>query len=217
MMLTHRIPVLLCFVAIPLLAQTASQFPTPRAATPARENGLYARIETSLGSITAKLFDAETPVTVQNFVALVLGKKPFIDPATGQKIVKPFYEGITFHRVIPKFMIQAGDPTGTGAYDAGFMIPDEIRSTLKFDRPGRLAMANIGQKNTGDCQFFITEVPAPHLNNLHTIFGQVVEGQGVVAKIASVPRDANNKPRSPVVIRRIVLERQGPMPVSSEK
>jgi len=216
MVLKHRVPALLCLVAIALAAQTASQFPTPTAATPARENGLYARFETSMGNITAKLFDTETPVTVQNFVALVLGKKPFIDPKTGQKVTRPFYDGITFHRVIPKFMIQAGDPTGTGAYSAGFTIPDEFNSTLKFDRPGRLGMANIGQKNSGGCQFFITEAPTPHLNNLHTIFGQVVEGQDVVTKIANVPRDANNKPRTPVVIKRIVLEREGPMPATNK-
>jgi cyclophilin family peptidyl-prolyl cis-trans isomerase len=125
---------------------------------------------------------------------------------------RPFYNGVTFHRVIPDFMIQTGDPTGSGAYDPGFTIRDEFHPSLKFDRPGRLGMANTGEKNTGNCQFFITEVPTPHLNNLHAIFGQVTEGMDVVHKIARVPTGANNKPRTAVVIKRVVIEREGPAP-----
>ena len=195
-----------------LTAQTGGQTNPPPAA-PARENGLYVRFETTMGNITAKLFEAEAPKNVKNFVDLAEGRKAFKDPATGQMVRRPLYNGVTFHRVIPGFMIQTGDPTGTGAYDAGFTVPDEFTPSLKFDQPGRLGVANIGEKNTGSCQFFITEVPTPHLNNLHTIFGQVIEGQDLVTKIANVPRDQNNKPRTPVKITKVVIERVGPAPV----
>jgi peptidyl-prolyl cis-trans isomerase A (cyclophilin A) len=181
-----------------------------------REPGLYARFETSMGNITVKLYEAEAPITVKNFVDLAEGRKAWVDPNTGQKVLRPLYNGVIFHRVIPNFMIQGGDPTGTGTYSPGFTLPDEIVSSLKFDRPGRLAMANIGQKNTGGCQFFITEVPYPSLNNGYTIFGQVVEGQGLVPKIANVPRDASDKPRTPVTITRVVIEREGPPPAAKK-
>jgi cyclophilin family peptidyl-prolyl cis-trans isomerase len=187
----------------------------PPPGSPAREAGLYVRFETTMGNITAKLFEAEAPKTVKNFVDLAEGRKAFKDPATGQMVRRPLYNGVTFHRVIPGFMLQTGDPTGTGAYDAGFTVPDEFTPALKFDRPGRLGMANIGRPNTGSCQFFITEVPTPHLNNMHTIFGQVVEGQDLVPKIAKVPRDQNDKPRTPVKITRVVIERVGPPPAAA--
>jgi len=196
---------------MPLAAQTGSGGASP-AVTPPREPGLYARLETSMGDVTVKLFETETPVTVKNFVDLAQGRKAFRDPKTNQMVRRPFYNGVTFHRVIPDFMIQTGDPTGSGAYDPGFTIRDEFHPSLKFDRPGRLGMANTGEKNTGNCQFFITEVPTPHLNNLHAIFGQVTEGMDVVHKIARVPTGANNKPRTAVVIKRVVIEREGPAP-----
>jgi cyclophilin family peptidyl-prolyl cis-trans isomerase len=158
-----------------------------------------------------KFYEKESPITVKNFVDLAQGRKAWRDPKTGQMVRRPLYNGVTFHRVIPGFMIQGGDPTGTGMGDPGFTIPDEFHPSLKFDRPGRLAMANAGPR-TGNCQFFITEVPTPHLNGAHTIFGQVVEGQEVVNKIARVPRDANDKPRTPVRITRVVIERVGPEP-----
>ena len=209
--------VLLCSVIIALSAQTGGQLTPPPPGSPAREAGLYVRFETTMGNITAKLFEAEAPKTVKNFVDLAEGRKTFRDPATGQMVRRPLYNGVTFHRVIPGFMLQTGDPTGTGAYDAGFTIPDEFTPALRFDRPGRLGMANIGQPNTGSCQFFITEVPTPHLNNMHTIFGQVVEGQDLVPKIAKVPRDQNDKPRTPVRITRVVIERVGPPPAAPAK
>jgi peptidyl-prolyl cis-trans isomerase A (cyclophilin A) len=196
-----------CFVPCVSSAQTA--IPT---VTPPREPGLYAKIETSLGTITARLYETETPATVQNFTALAAGRKSFKDPKTGAMVRRPFYNGIAIHRVIPGFMIQMGDPTGTGAYEPGFTIPDEFHPSLKFDRPGRLGMANTGDRNSGNCQFFITDAPTPHLNNLHTVFGQVVEGQDVVKRIAGVPRDAENKPRAPVTIKSVVMERVGPEP-----
>jgi len=197
--------VLVCAGALP--QQSAAQV-----VTPPREAGLYVRIETSMGNITARLYEKEAPVTVWSFVNRAQGNKAFKDPKTGALVSRPFYDGLTFHRVIPGFLIQTGDPTGSGAYDPGFTVPDEFNPSLKFDRPGRLGMANTGGKDSGNCQFFITGVPTPHLNNLHTIFGQVVEGQAVVRKIAAVPTDANNKPRTPVTITRMVFQREGPAP-----
>lgn len=196
-----------------LVAQTP---PAPQAETapakPAREPGLYAVMNTSLGAITLRLFEKETPITVRNFTGLVRGTREFRDPKTGQMVKRPFFTGITFHRVIPGFMIQGGDPTATGRYDSGYTIPDEFVPTLKFDVPGRLGMANIGQPHTGSTQFFITDGTPTHLNGLHTIFGQVVEGQDVVHKIATVPTAAEDKPRTAVKILSIKLEREGPPP-----
>jgi cyclophilin family peptidyl-prolyl cis-trans isomerase len=180
-------------------------------AAPAREPGLYAIINTSMGTITAMLFEKETPLTVRNFVALARGTKQWKD-AKGTPVVKPLYNNITFHRVLPNFMIQTGDPTGTGSHDCGVKLKDEIVPSLKFDRPGRLGMANIGEPNTGGCQFFITEVPYPSLNGGYTLFGQVVDGQDVVTKIARVPRDSGDKPRTPVRLITITIKREGPEP-----
>jgi len=137
-------------------------------------------------------------------------------------VAKPLYDNITFHRVIPGFMIQTGDPTATGAHDCGITIKDEILPGLKYDRPGRLGMANIGRPNSGGCQFFITEVPYPGLNPApgnsgYTIFGQVVDGQDLVGKIARVPRDGNDKPKTPVRVISITIKREGPEPASAPK
>ena len=182
------------------------------APAPAREPGLYAIFATSMGTITAKLFEKETPVTVANFVALARGTKAWMDPKTNTMLKKPLYNGITFHRVIPNFMIQTGDPTATGSHNCGFTIKDEIVPNLKFDQPGRLGMANIGSPNTGGCQFFITEKEYPSLNGGYTIFGQVVEGQENVNKIAHVERDGNDKPRVAVKLISVTIKREGPAP-----
>ncbi len=195
----------------------AAQPPAGSAPTPTLEPGLYAVFNTSMGTITARLFEQETPATVRNFVALARGTKPWKDPKTGAMVAKPLYNNITFHRVIPNFMIQTGDPTATGAHDCGFHIKDEIVPTLKFDRPGRLGMANIGQPNTGGCQFFITEVPYPSLDGGYTVFGQVVEGQDLVGKIGRVPRDANDKPRTPVRLISVTIKRIGPEPAAAPR
>ncbi len=164
-----------------------------------------------MGDITVKLYEKEAPITVKNFVGLARGTKEWKDPKTGQMVKRPLYTGTIFHRVIPGFMIQGGDPLGTGMGDPGFTIPDEFVPSLKFDVPGRLAMANIGQPHTGGSQFFITDVPTPHLNGKHTIFGQVIEGQDVVHKIISVPT-RSEKPLTPVKIVSIVIKREGPPP-----
>src|SRR5437773_1080130 len=185
------------------------------AAVPARETGLYAIFATSMGAIVARLFEKETPVTVANFVALARGTKAWMDPKTNTMIKKPLYNGITFHRVIPNFMIQTGDPTATGAHNCGFTIKDEIVPALKFDQPGRLGMANIGSPNTGGCQFFITVKDYPSLNGGYTIFGQVVEGQENANKIANVDRDANDKPRTAVRLISVTIKREGPPPAGA--
>jgi peptidyl-prolyl cis-trans isomerase A (cyclophilin A) len=207
-------------------AQTAApKTPAPKPATegtklasqpanPAREPGLYATIVTSQGTIVAKLFDAEAPKTVKNIADLAMGRKEWTDPKTGQRVKRPLYNGLTFHRVIPGFMIQGGDPLGTGTGGTD-VIPDEFHPSLTFDRPGRLGMANAGP-GTGSCQFFITEAPTPHLNGRHTIFGQVVEGEDVVEKIARVPRDSNDKPLTPVRIVRMTVRREGPAPEAAK-
>ncbi len=157
----------------------------------------------------AQLFEKETPLTVRNFSYLARGIKPWMDPKTKTMVKRPMYNGITFHRTIAGFMIQSGDPTGTGSHNCGFTIKDEIRPDLKFDRSGRLAMANIGSPNTGACQWFITEVPYPSLNGGYTIFGQVVEGQDVVTKIAHMPA-RGDKPVNPVRLIRVTFHREGP-------
>jgi peptidyl-prolyl cis-trans isomerase A (cyclophilin A) len=195
------------------LAQTPpAATPAAPAAAPAQEPGEYATITTSMGVIKAKLFEKEAPITVRNFVALARGTKESKDPKTGQMVKRVFYNGTTFHRVIPGFMIQGGDPLGSGMGDPGFTIADEFKTGLKFDVPGRLAMANTGQPRSGGCQFFITEVPQPRLDGGYSIFGQVIEGQELVAKIARVPRDSNDKPLTPVKLVSVVIKRVGPPP-----
>ncbi|HYI94171.1 MAG TPA: peptidylprolyl isomerase [Bryobacteraceae bacterium] len=186
--------------------------PAADPAKPAREPGLYATITTSMGTIVARLFETESPKTVKNFADLAMGRKLWTDPKTGQRTKRPLYNGLTFHRVIPGFMIQGGDPLGTGTGGTD-VIPDEFNPSLTFDRPGRFGMANAGP-GTGSSQFFITEVPTPHLNGLHTIFGQVVEGQDVVEKIARVPRVAGDRPTTAVRMVRVVVKREGPAPVT---
>jgi len=194
------------------MAQTPAT-PPPGTATdaakPAREDGLYATLQTTQGNIVVKLYEKESPITVKNFVDLALGKKAWTDPKTGKRTTRPLYPGTIFHRVIENFMIQGGDPEGTGMGGTD-VIKDEFHPTLKFDVPGRLAMANAGL-GTGSSQFFITEVPTPHLNGGHTIFGQTVEGLDIVKKIARVPK-RGDRPVTPVVLQKITFERVGPGP-----
>jgi len=168
--------------------------------------GLSAVIETSAGTITLQLFEKEAPKTVANFVDLAEGRKEWTDPKTGKKVKKPFYDGLIFHRVIPGFMIQGGDPMGNGMGGPGYQFEDEFVPTLKFDKVGRLAMANSGP-NTNGSQFFITDGLTEWLNNRHTIFGQVIEGQDVVRKIANLPRDPRDMPTTPIVIKTIRIVR----------
>ena len=150
---------------------------------PQGDGDLYAVFKTSEGDLVIKLFEKDAPKTIANFVGLATGKKQWKDTRSGQsKTNTPLYDGTVFHRVIPNFMIQGGDPMGTGTGDPGYRFEDEFGSGKKFDKPGLLAMANAGP-NTNGSQFFITEVPTPHLNNRHTIFGEVVKGVELVPRI----------------------------------
>jgi peptidyl-prolyl cis-trans isomerase A (cyclophilin A) len=144
---------------------------------------LFATFTTSAGDLVVKLFPEKAPKTVENFLGLVEGTKEWTDPTSNQKVKRPLYDGTVFHRVIPDFMIQGGDPLGSGMGGPGYRFADEIGPDNKFDRPGLLAMANAGP-NTNGSQFFITEAPTPHLNRGHTIFGEVVKGYELVPKIA---------------------------------
>jgi peptidyl-prolyl cis-trans isomerase A (cyclophilin A) len=175
------------------------------------EPGLYAVIYTSMGNIVARLFPKEAPKTVANFRGLATGAKAWTDSA-GKTRHTPLYSGTTFHRVIPGFMIQGGDPLGTGDGTPGYEFEDEIDPNLVFDKPGLLAMANSGP-NTNGCQFFITVAPAPHLNGHYSIFGEVVSGQDVANAISEAPRDSQDKPLTPVKIIRISI-REVPSPAA---
>lgn len=161
-------------------------------------------LHTSEGDITVELFPAKAPKTVENFVGLSNGTKTWTDPKSGQAVSgRPLYNGVTFHRVIPGFMIQGGDPLGTGTGSPGYRFEDEF-SDLTFDGPGYLAMANAGPGTNGS-QFFITVAPTPHLTGRHTIFGKVTSGMDVVNKIVSVPTGMNDRPKTPVVIKNIEI------------
>ncbi|MCX5750329.1 MAG: peptidylprolyl isomerase [Candidatus Saganbacteria bacterium] len=166
---------------------------------------LFATLETSKGNIVIELFPKEAPKTVENFVGLAQGTKPWVDPRTGKETTTPLYDGTIFHRVIKEFMIQGGDPLGMGIGGPGYKFEDEFSPNLKFDKPGKLAMANSGP-NTNGSQFFITVVPTSWLDNHHTIFGQVVSGQDVVDAISKVDADPRDKPLEPVVIKKIVIK-----------
>lgn len=166
---------------------------------------LYAVFETSQGNITCVLYPQQAPKTVENFAGLAKGEKEFTDPKTKNKEKRPYYDGTIFHRVIPDFMIQGGDPLGLGIGGPGYEFEDEIDAKLKFDQVGRLAMAN-GGPNTNGSQFFITVAPTPWLNGHHTIFGQVIEGQEVVEAISQVKRDSNNRPQEAIVLKKLIIK-----------
>jgi peptidyl-prolyl cis-trans isomerase A (cyclophilin A) len=173
----------------------------------ARNPGLYAIFDTSEGQIVVRLFEQEAPTTVKNFVDLAEGKREWTHPSTRQKSSNPLYSGTIFHRVIPEFMIQGGDPMGTGFGGPGYQFGDETKgSPHKFDKKGKLAMANSGP-NTNGSQFFITVGPTPWLTGNHTIFGEVVEGQEVADKISNVPRTRQDKPNKDVVVNAVKIDR----------
>lgn len=179
---------------------------TEKKSTAKKEKSIMLTLETSMGNILCKLFEKEAPITVANFIGLAEGSKESTDPNTGQKVKKKFYDGLIFHRVIPNFMIQGGCPLGTGTSGPGYQFQDEIVSTLKFERPGLLAMANAGPGTNGS-QFFITTVPTPWLTGKHTIFGEVIQGQDVVEKIGNVATGPGDKPATPVIIKRVKVEK----------
>src|SRR5580704_17119368 len=190
-------------------AQTSSQSTT----TEQRDPGLYMTFQTDKGNIACKLFEKESPITVGKMVGLAMGKISYVDPRTKQTTKKRFFDGLTFHRVIPGFMIQGGDPLGTGTggpEGPGFPYKNENSPGLDFDVPGRLAMANAGP-NTNASQFFITEVPNPALNGGYTIWGQC-DNPDVVKAIARVKRDPSDKPLTAVHIQHVIVQRVGPAP-----
>jgi peptidyl-prolyl cis-trans isomerase A (cyclophilin A) len=168
--------------------------------------GTYALFTTNKGNFIARLFDKDAPNTVQNFVGLAEGKKQWKDPRTGRMIRRPYYNNVLFHRVIPNFMIQGGDPEGTGMGGPGFTFPDEISPKHRHDKPGILSMANRGP-NTNGGQFFITVAPYPSLDGHYSIFGEIVEGQDVVNAISQVPRAERDRPVTPVTIKQVKIER----------
>jgi peptidyl-prolyl cis-trans isomerase A (cyclophilin A) len=199
---------------LPDAPSTTSQIKPPPAPT-----GPIAVIDTTMGRLTCKLYEKEAPITVANFIGLAEGTKEWTDPKTLKKVRhQPFYDTTTFHRVIPTFMIQGGDRAGDGSGDPGYFFQDEIDPALTFDQPGLLAMANAGPGPSGGgtngSQFFITEAPVPQLNGKHTIFGQCDAHTALlVASIARVARDPNDKPTTPVVINHVTIVREGqPIP-----
>jgi peptidyl-prolyl cis-trans isomerase A (cyclophilin A) len=166
----------------------------------ARPAGTYAIFETSMGNIVVRLLDKEAPKTVENFIGLAEGTKEFTDAISGKKEKRPYYDGLIFHRVIPDFMIQGGCPRGDGRGGPGYSFADEFHPSLRHSKAGKLSMANSGP-NTNGSQFFITVAATPHLDNRHTIFGEVTEGQDVADKISETPRDGSDRPRKPVTMK----------------
>ena len=224
----------ICVALAGLCSSVFGQIGTPAKAAPAKAKTAMAAkpavkkpavpagnptavFQTTAGTLRCTLFEKETPVTVENFIGLATGKKDWKNPASGvTKHNIPLYDGTIFHRVIPEFMIQGGDPLGTGTGDPGYRFQDEFVDTLKFDRPGRLAMANSGP-NTNGSQFFITEdsTHSFHLTGHHTIFGQCDDASiALVKKIARLPKGPNDKPLTPVRIIHLTIQRGNMAPTT---
>jgi peptidyl-prolyl cis-trans isomerase A (cyclophilin A) len=220
---TLLVPALAAAFAVAVYAQTSNDLPDAPAAT-ARTlpNGPTVVMDTSMGRITCQFYQKQAPKAVANFIGLAEGTQEWTDPATHVKHHgKPFFNGTIFHRVISGFMIQGGDPTGTGMGDPGYAFRDEFDPNLNFDKPGRLAMANSGP-NTNGSQFFITEQGYASLNQHYSLFGQCDDASVEVVKaIARVPRDGNDKPLTPVVLKKVTIVREGqplpPAPVAAVK
>jgi cyclophilin family peptidyl-prolyl cis-trans isomerase len=199
-------------ISLAALAVSSSSAQNP----PSLKPGLYAVFNTGDGPITALLFEKYMPVTVANFVGLAQGTIPWRDPKTGAMVRRPLYDNITFHRIIQGQMIQSGDPTGTSAHNCGVTVRDEFLPGLQFGGPGKLAMANTGAADSGGCQFFFTNESVPQWNGKYTIFGEVVVGQDVVAKISRAPLHGE-KPVDPVKLMSVTIERIGPAPKQKHK
>lgn len=167
---------------------------------------MHAIFDTNKGKFKIKLFADKTPKTVENFVGLVEGTKEWTDPKSGQKVKKPFYDGLVFHRIIANFMIQGGDPLGNGTGGPGYRFEDEFHPELTHNKPGLLSMANAGP-NTNGSQFFITVVKCPWLDNRHTVFGEVVEGYDIVEKISNIQTGPMDRPLEPVTVNSVKIEK----------
>jgi peptidyl-prolyl cis-trans isomerase A (cyclophilin A) len=191
-------PVLLVLVACAALAHGQE-----------KKGPLYATLKTSMGDVVIQLYDDKAPKTVGNFVDLATGNKEWTDPKTREKVKRPLYSGTLFHRVIPGFMIQGGDPLGNGTGGPGYRFEDEFHPDLKHSKAGILSMANAGP-NTNGSQFFITHKATPWLDGKHSVFGEVIKGQNVVDAIASAPRDSRDRPLKDIVLQEVVISRTAP-------
>jgi len=189
-----------------IAALLAAVFSATKAGAQEKKEPLYATLKTNMGDIVIQLFEDKAPKTVGNFVALATGAKEWTDPKTREKVKRPLYNGTIFHRVIPGFMIQGGDPLGNGTGGPGYRFEDEFNPELKHSKAGILSMANAGP-NTNGSQFFITEKATPWLDGKHSVFGEVIKGQNVVDAIANVPRDMRDRPIKDVVLQEVVITR----------
>lgn len=215
------VSVLLALLTAPLLAQDQGAPPVeaPAGEAPAApalpedaqglEPGLYARLQTNMGVMILRLEPERAPLTTANFVGLIEGTRPWTDPRTGQRVKRPFYDGLGFHRIIDGFMIQGGCPLGTGMGNPGYAFQDEFHPDLKHTGAGILSMANSGPATNGS-QFFITLGPTPHLDRRHSIFGHVVRGKDVLERIGKTPTGAQDRPVNPVTIEKATVLRVGP-------
>ncbi len=210
---------LLVLLSVAACAFSQTPAPPPAGAPATLPDGLYAVFNTDKGQITAQLFEKETPITVAHFVGLAKGTKAWMDPKTKAMVKRPMFNNILFYRVMMDGMIQAGDVTGKGSTPCGVHVADEIRPDLKFDKPGRLAMANTGEKNSAACEWFITQVSGPQAaawDGQYTIFGQVVEGQDVVKAISRVPA-VQTIAKAPAKLVSVTIKRVGPEPAPAKK
>jgi len=194
-----RVLVGLCALAV-MTGVAAAQQAKKAGGTP------YAKFVTSEGSFTCELFEKDAPLAVENFIGLAEGTKEWTDPRTGEKVKKPYYNGLIFHRVIAGFMIQGGDPLGTGTGGPGYKFADEFKSGRKLDKAGILAMANAGPNTNGSQFFIVTGAQGQRLPKNYTIFGKVRDGMEAVSAIASVPTGGMDRPLDPVVIRSVKIE-----------
>jgi peptidyl-prolyl cis-trans isomerase A (cyclophilin A) len=178
----------------------------PLAQTQEKKAPVYALLKTSMGEVVVQLFEDKAPKTVANFVDLATGTKEWTDPKTRERVKRPLYNGTIFHRVIPGFMIQGGDPLGNGTGGPGYRFEDEFHSDLKHSKPGILSMANAGPNSNGS-QFFIIHKATPWLDGKHSVFGEVIKGQSVIDAIANVPRDFRDRPIKDVVLQEVIVSR----------
>jgi peptidyl-prolyl cis-trans isomerase A (cyclophilin A) len=190
-----------------LLAMVLMSFSNVIAGEPQEKKGpVYATLKTSVGDIVIQLFEDKAPKTVANFVDLASGTKEWTDPKTGAKVKRSLYNGTIFHRVIPGFMIQGGDPLGNGTGGPGYRFEDEFNPELKHSKPGILSMANAGP-NTNGSQFFIIQKATPWLDGKHSVFGEVVKGQNVIDAIVNVPRDFRDRPLKDIILQEVIISR----------